>query len=89
MTRGSIWEYAEAVRGRYFLVSEKEKGKILDEFTNVTGRHQKPVIISGRITEDIRVRLYLINLKRTGGISWESLMKRKGLPKWEANTDVF
>ena len=28
MTRGSIQEYAEAVRGRYFLASEKERGKI-------------------------------------------------------------
>ncbi len=37
MTRGSILEYAEAIRGRYFLASKKEKGKILDEFTKVTG----------------------------------------------------
>ena len=34
MTRGSIREYAEAVRGRYFLAAKKERGKILDEFTN-------------------------------------------------------
>ena len=33
MTRGSIREYVEAVRRRYFLASKKEKGKILDEFT--------------------------------------------------------
>ena len=44
MTRGSIREYAEAVRGRYFEASKKEKGKILDEFTQVTGCHRKAVI---------------------------------------------
>jgi len=44
MTRGSIREYAEAVRGRYFLVAKKEKGKILDEFTKVTGCHRKAAI---------------------------------------------
>ncbi len=32
MTRASIREYTEAVRGRYLLVSKAEKGKILDEF---------------------------------------------------------
>ena len=44
MTRGSIVEYSEAVRGRYFRVSRKEKGKILDEFTKVTGCHRKAAI---------------------------------------------
>ena len=39
MTRVSILEYVEAVRGRYHRVSKKEKGKILDEFTKVTGFH--------------------------------------------------
>ncbi len=39
MTRGSIQEYTEAVRERYLGGSKKEKGKILDEFTKVTGRH--------------------------------------------------
>ncbi len=37
MTRASIVEYVEAVQGRYFQASKKEKGKILDEFTKVTG----------------------------------------------------
>ena len=41
MTRGSIWEYAEAVRGQYFLVPKKGKDKILDGFTMVTGCHRK------------------------------------------------
>ena len=44
MTRGSIREYAEAVRGRYFGASKKEKGQILDEFIQVTGRHRKAAI---------------------------------------------
>ncbi len=44
MTRASIAEYVEAVRGRYLGGSKKEKCKILDEFTNVTGRHRKAAI---------------------------------------------
>ena len=44
MTRASIVEYVKAVRGRYFQASKKEKGKILDEFTKVTGCHRKAAI---------------------------------------------
>ena len=44
MARASIREYTEAVRGRYLWVSKKEKGKILDEFTKVTGCHRKAAI---------------------------------------------
>jgi len=44
MTRGSIREYAEAVRGRYLIASKKEKSRILDEFTKVTGCHRKAAI---------------------------------------------
>ncbi len=44
MTRSSIREYVEAVRRRYFLASKKEKGKILDEFTKLTGCHRKAAI---------------------------------------------
>ncbi len=44
MTRVSMVEYVGAVRGRYYRVSKKEKGKILDEFTKVTGFHRKAVI---------------------------------------------
>jgi len=44
MTRSSIREYTEAVRGRYVRVSKKEKGKILDEFTKVIGCHRKATI---------------------------------------------
>jgi hypothetical protein len=44
MTRGSILEYVEAIRGRYLSVSRKEKGRILDEFTSVTSLHRKAAI---------------------------------------------
>ncbi len=44
MTGGSIREYTEAVRDRYLQGSKKEKGKMLDEFTKVTGRHRKAAI---------------------------------------------
>lgn len=41
MTRTSIREYTEAVRWRYLGSPKTEKGKILDEFTKVTGYHRK------------------------------------------------
>ena len=44
MTRTSIGEYPEAVLWRYLRSLKKEKGKILDEFTKVTGYHGKAVI---------------------------------------------
>ena len=44
MTRGSIREYTEAVRGRYLRTSKKDKGMILDEFTKVIGCHRKAAI---------------------------------------------
>ena len=44
MTRGSMREYLDAVRGRYLKATRPEKGRILDEFTRVTGRHRKAAI---------------------------------------------
>ncbi len=44
MTRASIRDYTEAVRGRYLRASKKDKGKILDEFTKVIGYHRKATI---------------------------------------------
>ena len=44
MTRGSILEYTEAVRWRYLNARKREKGKILDEFIQVTGYHRKAAI---------------------------------------------
>ncbi len=44
MTRGSIQEYTEAVRDRYFRACKRDKGRILDEFVNVTGYRRKSAI---------------------------------------------
>ncbi len=44
MTRVGIQEYTEAVRWRYLQSSKKDKGKILDELTKVTGYHRKATI---------------------------------------------
>ena len=44
MTRRSIMEYVQALRDRYFRATKEEKGKILDEFTQVTGLHRKAAI---------------------------------------------
>ena len=44
MTRASIREDSEAVRWRYLQTSKKEKTKVLDEFTKVTGYHHKAII---------------------------------------------
>ena len=44
MTRRSILEYVQALQNRYFRASKEEKGKMLDEFTQVTGLHRKAAI---------------------------------------------
>ncbi len=44
MTRGSILEYTEAVRWRYLKAGKKKKGRILDEFIQVTSYHRKAAI---------------------------------------------
>lgn len=44
MTRGSILEFAEAMRGRYLKAGKNEKGKILDAFMEVTGYHRKAAV---------------------------------------------
>jgi len=44
VTRHSIKEYAEELKKRYFGASRKDKGKMLDEFTQVTGLHRKAAI---------------------------------------------
>ena len=44
MTRGSIVEYKEAIQRRYLKASKREKGKILDEFVQVTEYHRKSAI---------------------------------------------
>lgn len=44
MTRGSIAEYAAAVRERYLAASKAQKGVILSEFCQTTGYHRKAAI---------------------------------------------
>ena len=44
MTRRSIIEYTQALRSRYLRSSREDKGKMLDEFTQVTGLHRKAAI---------------------------------------------
>ena len=51
MTQASIREYTEVMRGRYQRSSKKEKGRILDEFTEVVGCHRKSAI---RLLKDRR-----------------------------------
>ena len=79
MTRGSIREYAEAVRGRYFLAAKKERGKILDEFTKVTGCHRKAVIRLFRRGNQPRTnkkrgrpRRYGANVAEALRVAWEA-----------------
>jgi hypothetical protein len=44
MTRGSIAEYAAALRGRYLKANRAGKRMILDEFCSTTGYHRKAAI---------------------------------------------
>jgi hypothetical protein len=44
VTRKSVDEYLKAIKGRYLKGTKEEKGKILDEFTKVTGIHRKEAI---------------------------------------------
>jgi hypothetical protein len=44
VTRGGVKEYLEVVQGRYRKATRREKGRILDEFVQVTGCHRKAVI---------------------------------------------
>lgn len=44
VTRKSIKEYVEAIKGRYRKGTKSEKSKILDEFTKATGLHRKAAI---------------------------------------------
>jgi len=44
VTRESMKEYVEAIRGRYEIGTKEEKGRILEEFTKTTGVHRKSAI---------------------------------------------
>ena len=79
MTRASIAEYVEAVRGRYLWASKMEKGKILDEFTKVTGCHPKTAIRLIRHSNQTRTgnrrgrsRQYGAAVARALRLAWEA-----------------
>jgi len=79
MTRASIREYVEALRGRYTLASKKEKGRILDEFTKVTACHRKAAIrlLRGgnqarRNRRRGRPRLYGVAVAEALRVAWEA-----------------
>ena len=44
MRRSSVKEYSETMRQRYWGSSKSEKGRLLDEFVEVTGYHRKSAI---------------------------------------------
>ena len=55
-------EYAQALRSRYFGASRAEKGKMLDEFTQVTDLHRKAAIRLLHTCSVYVLSLFLINL---------------------------
>ena len=79
MTRRSILEYAEAVRGRYLRSSKKMKMKILDEFVATSGLHRKAAIRllnrrsrpAGRKRSG-RPRLYSLEAMEALKVAWEA-----------------
>ena len=80
MTRGSVKEYAEAVRERYLKAGRKEKTLLLDEFVRVTGYHRKAAIRllnSGHKLPSGRTR----GRQRTYGLETTSALK----VVWEAS----
>ncbi len=79
MTRGSIMEYAEAVRGRYVRARREGKAQILDEFVQATGLHRKSAIRLLNRTERLgerkkrgRPRLYGPAVVEALQVVWES-----------------
>ncbi len=79
MTRRSILEYAQAVRGRYLGASKVTKTKILEEFVATTGLHRKAVIrLLNRVSKPIgvkkrgRPRLYDMKVMAALKVAWEA-----------------
>jgi len=79
VTRRSMLEYAEAVRGRYRGASKKLKTKILDEFVATTGLHRKVVIrLLNRRSSPARAKrpgrppLYGLEVLMALKIAWEA-----------------
>lgn len=79
MTRRSVTEYAEAMRGRYFNAPKKAKTKMLDEFMATTGMHRKAVIrLLNRRNKSPgkkrsgRPRLYGLEVMTALKVAWEA-----------------
>jgi hypothetical protein len=82
MTRASIREYTEAVWW-YLRSSKRDKGKILDEFTKVTGYHRKAgirVLYQGNKSSTNkkrgRPRQYSATVVGTLRVAWEATDRR-------------
>ncbi len=79
MTRRSILEYADAVRGRYLKASKKVKTRILEEFVANTGLHRKAAIrLLNRQSRPVgqrksgRPRLYALAVAAALRVAWEA-----------------
>jgi len=79
VTRRSITEYAEAVRGRYLRSTKKAKTRILDEFVAATEMHRKAVIrLLNRRNRSPgkrgggRPRLYGLEVMAALKVAWEA-----------------
>ncbi len=79
MTRRSILEYADAVRGRYLRSSKKVKTRILEEFVATTRLHRKAVIrLLNRRSRPVgprksgRPRLYTLEVAAALKVAWEA-----------------
>ena len=79
MTRRSIIEYAQAIRGRYFKVEKKRKTEILNEFVAATGLHRKAAIrllnrmpVQDRKVAGGRPRLYSSEAIAALKMAWEA-----------------
>lgn len=79
MTRRSILEYADAVRGRYLRTSKRRKTEILNEFVATTGLHRKAAIrllnrraATLRQKHGGRPRLYGSEIMAALKVAWEA-----------------
>jgi hypothetical protein len=79
LTRRSILEYAEAVRGRYLRAAKKRKTEILNEFVANTGLHRKAAIrllnrqkVTTRQRRGGRPRLYGLEVMAALKVAWEA-----------------
>ncbi len=79
MTRRSILEYGDAVRGRYLGASKKRKTEILNEFVATTGLHRKAAIrLLNRLIRPAgrkrsgRPQLYGLEVMSALKVAWEA-----------------